>query len=940
MLTVSKVFTVGAQRFPLLCLLIVLLLSACSGASHNTKADDKTLALIDELKDSDKQVRTQALKMLGERRDPRAINAIALRLKADSWAEREAAVFALAEMRDHLALDPLFFALDDSSKFVQDSASKGLDKVVVQLGKKADPRMLRVITARLSDTKSVVRHKAADLLKLAIRSLRYVAASEYLKFILDALQNKHVSARVAAAEIMRTIDHPDVYKPLLQALSDENREVREAAATSLANLTHPKRRETIVNAMAAGDHFVVVHAAKLLSHYRRGDFRADTLSMLKHENAKVREGGVLTLLAWEDSAYIHDILPLLKDPDAAVRLAAGQALDKLGWVAVTEQEIAQLCIAMQDWERCRDLKPKVLFDPLLQAVQDNNADVRAAATDMLLELDWKPKNAEQRAQLCVMQRDWDTCVEIGPVAVPALVRELDNIDLDTRLAIIDALGKIGDDTAAPAIARFIKDDDQEIRYAVVENLGKLRSRKTLESLILGLDDSSQYVRRAALKALTDNMDLISNIKDIRVVQPIIRAVKDNNSNVRKVAVTILGRINNMQVVAHLISALNDVDAEVRDAATQALKSQRSPTSMEALVESLSNTNPEARKQAVLALAEFKNERLLKHFNLLRDDPNLEVRIAAIQAIGKIPGPNVAEILAESANDNESKVRLEVAKALPGHESQKATATLIKLGSDDNKDVRNTAREQLLHSGWKPANNLEKVLQCIYQKTWYLCDEFGIDAVLPLVAELEFNEVPDRPGIIRALGKIGNIQAVDGILKFMALTQWENKGNDDVTEALLNANRALLQIGKQATSKLLPYLRQWYMGPMVVDLLAKYDWHPGNELDAMYFNIAKRQAHPIIQKWKFHRKVLLNNLKSKDAGLQQFTATALIGLGQEDSLDELVEYIKLHGNPQMAELYLNSKNQRLVSAARDWIEDQGLVVDDKREGTHLVEWGRM
>ena len=916
------------------------MISGCSHqSSRDTIHDDKLQALIGQLNDSDKNTRMQALKALAKRHDPRAIGAISERLKAESWTEREAAVMALGDMHDHLALPPLFSALDDRSKFVEDSASKAIDEVIVNLGRKADPRMLRVISQHLSDDKQAVRTKAAASLKLAIRSLRYVAASEYLKYILSALKSEEVSARVAAAEIMRNIDHPDVYKPLLKALSDPKPEVRNAAAASLENLTHPNHRESIINAISNGDHFVIVHAAKLLSHYRRGDFKSDALSMLKNENPRIREGGIYTLVEWQDAAYIHDVLPLLKDPVAAVRMAAAKSLDQMGWTAVTEVEIAQQCVAMQDWRRCRDLKPEVLFEPLLEAVKDDDADVRAAASDMLLELNWQPKNPEQRAQLCVMKRDWDACVKLGVVAVPALIRELSVNDLDTRLAIIDALGQIGDDRAAPALGRFIKDPEQEIRYAVVTNLGLLRSKKTIEKLIEGLDDSSNYVRRAALKSLTDNLDLISQIKDIRQVEPVVRAVKDNNSNVRKIAVSILGRINNAQVVAPLIEALNDVDAEVREAATVALDKQKTPTSMEALVESLSNSNPEARKQAILALAEFKNERLLKHFNKMLEDPDVEVRLASVMAIGKVPGSNAADILENVAKDSEPKVRLQVAKSIAGHESPAEIRTLLKLAEDFDDKVRQAARDQLIEQNWEPTNNHEKVLKCIFQKTWYQCDELGIDAVLPLVAELEYNVLSDRPEIIRALGKIGNIQAVDGILKAMALTEWENRGDDDVVQTLLNGNKALSQIGKQATSKLVPYLRDWYMGPLVVDLLSSFGWQAHNDVDLMYFNVAKGHSAPILEKWKIYRKILSNNLKSKDEALLKYTVYTLVSLGQEDSLDALVEFLQQKGNSQYAELYLNSGNQRLVSAAKDWAIDRGLNVDDKRTGNSAVSWGK-
>ncbi|MFV2057945.1 MAG: HEAT repeat domain-containing protein [Thiohalomonadales bacterium] len=247
------------------------LLSGC--ANNNIRQYSKhsqTETLLENLNSSDKKLRVDTINALGKMRDPRSINALSQRLKSDNWVEREAVVNALAGINDYLVIEPLFTALSDNEQFVREAAQKALQEVVVRLGKKRDPRMIKQIVNELSNKRSQVRRTAAKLLRTAVRSLHFVDPQEYLKYILSGTTSKNRYVRLASVVILREIDDQSIYTPLVVALDDPAREVRNAAVESLMLLDKPDSTEPIMKAMADDNPFVRINAAKLIRKYNQG----------------------------------------------------------------------------------------------------------------------------------------------------------------------------------------------------------------------------------------------------------------------------------------------------------------------------------------------------------------------------------------------------------------------------------------------------------------------------------------------------------------------------------------------------------------------------------------------------------------------------------------------------------------------------------------------
>jgi len=67
--------------------------------------------------------------------------------------------------------------------------------------------------------------------------------------------------------------------------------------------------------------------------------------------------------------------------------------------------------------------------------------------------------------------------------------------------------------------------------------------------------------------------------------------------------------------------------------------------------------------------------------------------------------------------------------------------------------------------------------------------------------------------------------------------------------------------------------------------------------------------------------------------------ALIGIGQSEAVDELVKILERSGTETIAKAYMDSGNDTLIEAARNWMLRSGSEINaDNRQP--VVPWGSM
>ncbi len=361
-------------------------------------------------------------------------------------------------------------------------------------------------------------------------------------------------------------------------------------------------------------------------------------------------------------AAIPNLVALLKDKDADVRISAAKALNTISSKAVPALANYTLVELLRDKElkvrqaaaeTLRYMGPDaatVAVDPLIQLLEHKNSSVRKSAAFAL-------QGIGPAAQAAI-----DPLIKQLKVENPKVRDSATNalriiIKGHKEQAKVDTLIKLLED----------KNNDAYVRASAAEALGNIKAQAAVDPLIKLLEDKNNdayvtYLRASAAEAL-------SNIKVQAAVDPLIKLLEDKNEDgdVRASAAEALINIKMQAAVDPLIKLLEDKNDNynVRVSAAEALGNIKAQAAVDPLIKLLKERVIEDESSA------------LAHF----------VHASAAKALGNIKAQAAVDPLIKRLEDkNESaSVRASAAEALGNLKAQAAVDLLIKCLKDRNED---------------------------------------------------------------------------------------------------------------------------------------------------------------------------------------------------------------------------------------------------------------
>jgi HEAT repeat protein len=369
----------------------------------------------------DEYVRKAAVYALGEIKDPRAVEPLIAALKDKDVRK------AAAEALDHLgwkpaqdesagwywmakhdwdkcvalgalAVEPLSAALKDKEWKVRAAAARALGKI-------QDPRAVEPLIAALKDTDKDVR-------EAAVYALGEIKDPRAVEPLIAALKDAEWRVRTAADEALVKIGAPAV-EPLIAALKDKDSDVRKAAAQVLGEIKDPRAVKPLSAALKDEEWDVCQAAAEALGKIKDPRAVDPLIAALKDTDKDVREAAVYALGEIKDPRAVEPLIAALKDENSDVRQAAAKALEKI--------------------------KDPRAVEPLIAALKDYYSDVRQAAARALDRLGWKPAHDEIAGWYWSAKNEWDKCIGLGHLAVEPLIAALSHRDLVVRAIAAKAL---------------------------------------------------------------------------------------------------------------------------------------------------------------------------------------------------------------------------------------------------------------------------------------------------------------------------------------------------------------------------------------------------------------------------------------------------------------------------------------------------------------------
>lgn len=262
------------------------------------------------LSDEDGHVRSIAAVGISRLRDM-SILAKLKKLLVDSYEDvQEAAVEALFNLKEGLQTDELMMMLKDNNPSLRKNAARLLGKMEITLA-------IEALGFALKDDNVSVR-------KAVIEALSSIGTADAVRYLRYALTDENPDIRIAAALSLGAIGGSDTMESLTILATDPDDAVRVAAAKALGMLGDSGAVKTLLTLLHDSNGFVVTTAIEALSFIGGEDAKYSIINMLDSDDIEVRRTAVKSLEVFE--GVDQKLVPFLKDPDWATRIAAVRVL--------------------------------------------------------------------------------------------------------------------------------------------------------------------------------------------------------------------------------------------------------------------------------------------------------------------------------------------------------------------------------------------------------------------------------------------------------------------------------------------------------------------------------------------------------------------------------------------------------------------------------------
>lgn len=369
----------------------------------------------DLLKDVDPEVRTNAAWAAGHLKDPEAVPGLVRLLKDEDALVRQNAVWALGRLEAWKAAPDFERLLDDDAEDVRAAAARVLGQ---GRAKESVPGLVK----RLKDADDSVRAAAAE----ALGRCRAPEAAPELRAL---LKDGSASVRQRAARTLGELNDPASVESLVALLSDPALEVRADAAEALGRLKAPQALPALLAllkeepenqpsgwlSIGRTEAWVALGSGNLLGvggseeqHVQPeytvrsflrllgdGGGHGELLPLLKDPNAAVRRVALEALAELEAKDAAAAVLPLLKDADRLVRLQAAETLGRWRRAEALPELLTALRAPADDcrheliWVFLR-LDAKEVIPELSKDLVQRGQKRREVACEALLSFDHRP----------------------------------------------------------------------------------------------------------------------------------------------------------------------------------------------------------------------------------------------------------------------------------------------------------------------------------------------------------------------------------------------------------------------------------------------------------------------------------------------------------------------------------------------------------------------
>lgn len=401
-----------------------------------------------------------------------------------------------------------------------------------------------------------------DVHWMTTKALRRIGAPT-IEPLVGALKHELAPVRRSAALVLGSIADRWVVGRMLPSLKDPDERVREAVAKALGNIADERAAEPLAESLmdpawrvrraAAGaldDLGIYPDNSEMGALYwiaKRewpecvkigGPALVPLIVTMQHGDDFAREGAAWALGKMRDPRVIEPLTKAMHDQNEEVRHTAATALGRIG----SAEAVPYLNEALKDPQRIVrrsaiyamiNIGPAAI-EPLSSVLEEKDEELRDAVITAIGKM--------------------------GSRATPHILPYLQHRTSFVRAAAVEALGRIGDKRAASYLTDMLTDSSNEVRILAAHALGEIGNEEAIDSLVAAIkyaDTDMQIVTATALEKLgwvpdrssagaaywmaKGEWERCAKMGEA-AVEPLIRALKHRNKNLRQVAAETLGKL--------------------------------------------------------------------------------------------------------------------------------------------------------------------------------------------------------------------------------------------------------------------------------------------------------------------------------------------------------------------------------------------------------------
>ena len=570
------------------------------------------------------------------------------------------------------------------------------------------------------------------------------ATRPMLVSLLNALRAEHRDFNVlsSALQLLAASDI-DVVDSLIVLLEDSDVDLRVQAALALGDQQRPEAVDALVRALGDSDTNVRFHAIEALGRLRARE-AVDALVEIAGGDFFLAFPAVDALAQINDPRAAPQLVPLLSVPELCDSVA--EALGELGDASVAaplvealnaDRPVAPIVRALARLHARTEQRShggELVVEAFRRAIRPSGAQrlldalPTASVEDLrsyVVLLGWLQGAAVQRA-LTRLLGNPDLRVSVieaiarqGARIIDLLIQQLEAEDVDTRVAAVMAIARVGSPRAAPALIPLLDSGDRQLVVVAAGAIGGLGDPAAFMPLLGLLRHPDATVRQAAIAALNSlghagmphhigrllgDPDPLARESAARIagyfgypecIEALVACCRDEDERVRRAALEQLPYIDDRRVLGLLTHAVTQETPRARAGAAHALGVLGGDDAARLLLEATADADPWVRYFALNGLGAMRARAALGRAAALASaDPAMHVRIAAMDALGKIDGTAAADVLLRHVAHPDADIAAAALRALGGSSDGRAERALADAARSTDRARRLAAVDAL------------------------------------------------------------------------------------------------------------------------------------------------------------------------------------------------------------------------------------------------------